>query len=125
MTLAPNIGSDRSWVWNVAADVSEGEPTQETLAIRFANAESTFLSSLLFSSRAPSVGFLTCLDSLSRLDAGLFKDAFNQAAEDNKSGASTEAPAAETVAASESFVQPTQIDGWDSLFGSDLRVFVW
>jgi Ran-binding protein 1 len=40
MTLSPNIGSDRSWVWNVAADVSEGEPTQETLAIRFANAES-------------------------------------------------------------------------------------
>lgn len=45
MTLSPNIGSDRSWVWNVAADVSEGEPTQETLAIRFANAESQFLLS--------------------------------------------------------------------------------
>ena len=40
MNLAPNIGSDRSWVWNVTADVSDGEPTQETLAIRFANAES-------------------------------------------------------------------------------------
>ncbi|EIM20116.1 hypothetical protein E3Q22_01499 [Wallemia mellicola] len=39
MKLSPNIGSDRSWVWAVAADVSEGEPTAETLAIRFANAE--------------------------------------------------------------------------------------
>lgn len=40
MRLQPNIGSDRSWVWKVAADVSDGEPTAETLAIRFANAES-------------------------------------------------------------------------------------
>ncbi|KZS97745.1 hypothetical protein SISNIDRAFT_546803 [Sistotremastrum niveocremeum HHB9708] len=39
MRLMPNIGSDRSWVWKVAADVSEGEPTAETLAIRFANAD--------------------------------------------------------------------------------------
>lgn len=48
MTLSPNIGSDRSWVWNVAADVSEGEPTQETLAIRFANADSEWLSEASF-----------------------------------------------------------------------------
>ncbi|CAO3625407.1 unnamed protein product [Cunninghamella blakesleeana] len=39
MKLAPNVGSDRSWVWNVAADVSEGEPAAETLAIRFANSD--------------------------------------------------------------------------------------
>jgi len=39
MRLQPNIGSDRSWVWKVAADISDGEPTAETLAIRFANAE--------------------------------------------------------------------------------------
>ncbi|KAI9010475.1 hypothetical protein CLU79DRAFT_839607 [Phycomyces nitens] len=39
MSLSPNIGSDRSWVYNVAADVSDGEPKAETLAIRFANAE--------------------------------------------------------------------------------------
>ncbi|TIA88372.1 hypothetical protein E3P99_02621 [Wallemia hederae] len=39
MKLSPNIGSDRSWVWAVAADVSDGEPSAETLAIRFANAE--------------------------------------------------------------------------------------
>ncbi|KAH9981850.1 RanBP1 domain-containing protein [Russula compacta] len=39
MRLQPNIGSDRSWVWKVAADYSEDPPTSETLAIRFANAE--------------------------------------------------------------------------------------
>lgn len=43
MSLAPNIGSDRSWVWNVAADVSDGEAKAETLAIRFANSENANL----------------------------------------------------------------------------------
>jgi hypothetical protein len=42
MKLSPNVGSDRSWVWNAAADVSEGEPEAQTLAIRFANSESTY-----------------------------------------------------------------------------------
>ena len=42
MKLSPNVGSDRSWVWNAAADVSEGEAEAVTLAIRFANAESKF-----------------------------------------------------------------------------------
>lgn len=42
MDLAPNVGSDRSWVWTVAADMSEGESRQETMAIRFANSESEF-----------------------------------------------------------------------------------
>mmetsp|Transcript_20980 Transcript_20980/g.37526 ORF Transcript_20980/g.37526 Transcript_20980/m.37526 type:complete len:207 (-) Transcript_20980:540-1160(-) len=37
--LKPNIGSDRSWVWSVAGDVSEEEPTDEVFAIRFQNAE--------------------------------------------------------------------------------------
>lgn len=40
MKLSPNVGSDRSWVWNAAADVSEGEAEAVTLAIRFANPES-------------------------------------------------------------------------------------
>ncbi|KAF7971777.1 hypothetical protein HWV62_19963 [Athelia sp. TMB] len=39
MSLQPNIGSDRSWVWKVAADYSESPPTAETLAIRFANSD--------------------------------------------------------------------------------------
>jgi len=43
MKLSPNVGSDRSWVWNAAADVSEGEPEAVTLAIRFANSESELL----------------------------------------------------------------------------------
>lgn len=38
-TLNTNVGSDRSWVYNVASDVSEGEPEAQTLAIRFANSE--------------------------------------------------------------------------------------
>ncbi|GAA5899000.1 Ran-binding domain-containing protein [Sporobolomyces salmoneus] len=57
MALSPNVGSDRSWVYNVAADVAEGEPTAETLAIRFANSE----------------------------NANLFKEAFKSAQENNKS----------------------------------------
>jgi Ran-binding protein 1 len=44
MKLSPNVGSDRSWVWNAAADVSEGEPEAQTLAIRFANSESESFS---------------------------------------------------------------------------------
>ncbi|OAA64172.1 ran-specific GTPase-activating protein [Niveomyces insectorum RCEF 264] len=39
MKLSPNVGSDRSWVWNATADVSEGEPEAVTLAIRFANSD--------------------------------------------------------------------------------------
>lgn len=48
MKLSPNVGSDRSWVWNAAADVSEGEPEAQTLAIRFANSESEFLPFSIF-----------------------------------------------------------------------------
>ncbi|EWC48525.1 Ran-specific GTPase-activating protein 1 [Drechslerella stenobrocha 248] len=55
MKLTPNVGSDRSWVWNVAADVSEGEAEAQTLAIRFANSD----------------------------NANLFKDAFIKAQQDN------------------------------------------
>ena len=40
MKLTANVGSDRSWVWNAAADVSEGDTEAVTLAIRFANSES-------------------------------------------------------------------------------------
>ncbi|KAL4887451.1 RanBP1 domain-containing protein [Aspergillus karnatakaensis] len=56
MKLSPNVGSDRSWVWNAAADVSEGEPEASTLAIRFANSE----------------------------NANLFKEAFEKAREENQ-----------------------------------------
>ncbi|CAN3357072.1 ran-specific GTPase-activating protein 1 [Diutina catenulata] len=37
--LKPNVGSDRSWVYSVAADISDGEPQPETLAIKFGDKE--------------------------------------------------------------------------------------
>lgn len=48
MVLKENIGSDRSWVYTATADVSEGTPAIETLAIRFGNSES--IHPLVFSS---------------------------------------------------------------------------
>lgn len=63
MVLSPNVGSDRSWVWNCVADIADGEPKQETLAIRFANSESITL-------------FLI-------LDAGKFKEQFEKCLADN------------------------------------------
>lgn len=63
MKLAPNVGSDRSWVWksvhirlpfpallianftlnSVLADVADGEVTAETLAVRFGNSDNANL----------------------------------------------------------------------------------
>ncbi len=40
MKLLPSSGSDRAFVWNVAADFADEEPKAEQLAIRFKNAES-------------------------------------------------------------------------------------
>ncbi|SCU81859.1 LAFA_0C07602g1_1 [Lachancea sp. 'fantastica'] len=37
--LAPNVGSDRSWVYTCTADVAEGGPEAFTFAIRFGNKE--------------------------------------------------------------------------------------
>ena len=72
MKLSPNVGSDRSWVWNAAADVSEGEPEAQTLAIRFANSESMFpLSDCQREKLTPS-------------DANLFKEAFIKAQQENE-----------------------------------------
>jgi Ran-binding protein 1 len=72
MKLSPNVGSDRSWVWNAAADVSEGEPEAQTLAIRFANSESMFIA-------LSSTLKLTLLP-----DANLFKEAFIKAQQENE-----------------------------------------
>jgi len=69
MRLQPNIGSDRSWVWKVAADYSESPPTAETLAIRFANSD----------------------------NAGQFKTAFEDGQKKN-ANLSTDAPAASAPA---------------------------
>jgi len=76
MVLQANVSSDRSWVWKVAADVSDGEPTSETLAIRFSTPE----------------------------NANAFKTAFENARETNKNlgeGTTTDAPKAEAPAAAE------------------------
>jgi Ran-binding protein 1 len=73
MKLSPNVGSDRSWVWNAAADVSEGEPEACTLAIRFANAESKYCYTLLKDTKL-----------IESPDANLFKEAFIKAQQDNE-----------------------------------------
>jgi len=54
MKLAPNVGSDRSWVWSVAADVADGEATAETLAVRFGNSENAQLFKQAFESAQAS-----------------------------------------------------------------------
>jgi Ran-binding protein 1 len=73
MKLSPNVGSDRSWVWNAAADVSEGEPEAVTLAIRFANSDSKLYPRRhhkFFADMQP--------------DANLFKEAFIKAQQENE-----------------------------------------
>lgn len=95
MALSPNVGSDRSWVYNVAADVCDGETSSETLAIRFANSESQSSPSSL---RPPSDRSLT---RTTLPDAGLFKSAFLSAQETNKSLLSNTAAPQEAVPADE------------------------
>lgn len=73
MKLSPNVGSDRSWVWNAAADVSEGEPEAQTLAIRFANSDSRHLPRR---ARRPVTDSPT--------DANQFKEAFIKAQQENE-----------------------------------------
>nr|ODN97758.1 ran-specific GTPase-activating protein 1 [Cryptococcus depauperatus CBS 7855] len=68
MKLSPNVGSDRSWVYNVAADYAEGEASPETLAIRFGNSE----------------------------NANLFKQAFEDAQESNAKLGGTKEESAES-----------------------------
>ncbi|KAI1437745.1 hypothetical protein GGR50DRAFT_24322 [Xylaria sp. CBS 124048] len=43
MKIAPMSTSDRAWLWNVGADVSEGEPEAITVSVRLANAENAQL----------------------------------------------------------------------------------
>ena len=74
MKLSPNVGSDRSWVWNAAADVSEGEPEPQTLAIRFANSDSM----------VSRVGFYISGLLTGDADANLFKEAFIKAQQENE-----------------------------------------
>lgn len=87
MKLSPNVGSDRSWVWNAAADVSEGEAEAATLAIRFANAESKFVlhqSRCYTSSNWQFDNQMRILRLMLLADANLFKDAFVKAQQENE-----------------------------------------
>lgn len=58
MVLTPNVGSDRSWVWQCAADFSEPEPAEETLAIRFKNPENAALFKEAFEKAATINGLI-------------------------------------------------------------------
>lgn len=71
MRLQPNIGSDRSWVWKVAADYSEAPPTSETLAIRFANSEN-------------AAQFKTAFEDAQKKNAGLTKEPAEAKKEETK-----------------------------------------
>lgn len=83
MKLSPNVGSDRSWVWNVAADYAQGEASPETLAIRFGNSE----------------------------NANLFKQAFEDAQSSNaKLSGSTEAEPAAAAAPTEGELKPEPVN---------------
>jgi Ran-binding protein 1 len=75
MKLSPNVGSDRSWVWNAAADVSEGEPEAQTLAIRFANSDSKCSS---------GDGNASSMRLMWPTDANQFKEAFIKAQQENE-----------------------------------------
>lgn len=85
MKLQPNIGSDRSWVWKVAADFAENPATAETLAIRFANSDSEWPSLV-----KGSFVYLT-----NNADAALFKEAFEKAQTANAALISEKPEAAE------------------------------
>ena len=86
MKLSPNVGSDRSWVWNAAADVSEGEPEAQTLAIRFANSDSKH--NLFSSSSKKATCYIIYIRSLLTLtfssDANSFKESFLKAQQENE-----------------------------------------
>ena len=86
MKLSPNVGSDRSWVWNAAADVSEGEPEAQTLAIRFANSDSKYpyMSPLAMFHLAMGLYWLLFSYLFFATDANLFKEAFLKAQQENE-----------------------------------------
>ncbi|KAJ2182694.1 Ran GTPase binding protein Sbp1 [Coemansia sp. RSA 551] len=91
MVLSPNVGSDRSWVWNVAADLVEDEAERQLLAIRFGNAE----------------------------NATKFKEAFEEARETNKSLASGANPAQEESEDEESEDEDKEDDKEDAEASKD------
>lgn len=63
MELKPNCGSDRAWVWSVLADYADEQLKPELLAIRFANAESKFLSTIIHLFMSTCVYILSIMNS--------------------------------------------------------------
>lgn len=100
MKLSPNVGSDRSWVWNAAADVSEGEPEAVTLAIRFANSESKCPGWSLVPAGNGRSWPIVSSSTDCIIDANQFKDAFIKAQKENEEifNKSDETPAPEVEA---------------------------
>ncbi|XP_076108616.1 ran-specific GTPase-activating protein-like [Mytilus galloprovincialis] len=70
MELKPNCGSDRAWLWSVAADYADEEAKPETLAIRFANAENAQKFNEKFNEAKTSNVKLLEKEKLGRLENG-------------------------------------------------------
>jgi len=85
MKLQPNVGSDRSWVWKVAADYAENEPSPETLAIRFANSEN-------------AQQFKAKFEEAQQINADLGEHTATQPAEESKADAAAEDSSSEPAA---------------------------
>jgi len=94
MSLQPNIGSDRSWVWKVAADYSESPPTAETLAIRFANSEN-------------AGQFKTAFETAQKTNAGSVSDAAETAPAEAEEPKAAEPTPEESAAPAEKAEEPS------------------
>lgn len=100
MKLSPNVGSDRSWVWNAAADVSEGEPEAITLAIRFGNPDSMYRD----------LGNIYARMLTYSPDANAFKDAFIKAQKENEALFDAKAAAAAAAETEEKKVEEAKAE---------------
>lgn len=79
MVLAPNVGSDRSWVYNTTADMGDDGVTAETLAIRFGNSDSQFSYCLLSIIQTCLQLTLISTNIWFSTDANAFKGKFEEA----------------------------------------------
>lgn len=62
MDLQPNCGSDRAWVWK-ADDYADEALKRETLAIRFANAESELFIKFVWLHSSKLIIIYNCVSS--------------------------------------------------------------
>lgn len=73
MTLTPNVGSDRSWVWQVPADYADNPPTEEVLAIRVKDAAAAAEFKAKFEECAKVNALIHTGDNADELEACLAK----------------------------------------------------